>query len=252
MKKVVAVGVIVLFIGLAFAPSINANVSKESELVEIATEVCGLNGGKHTVSLSKEDAIEVEKLIDDIERSLDKVKTREETVEIFNEAIVELDKYGLLGGLSVKQAQRLVAGRYQNSRMMAILEKLFCVKQSDWDVKNSYCLLIADVDGSVEINWFFLFFLFFEIYLDIIGLPGKLFDAFVDITIFYTQAKLIRFLAPWIMLGDNIYCFSIGLKGIVREPFIAFLGYTGLRISLTFDELVPIRSIYIGISGLLY
>jgi len=103
MKKLLAVGVIVLFLGLAIAPSINANVSKtsvDSELVEITTEICGLNGGKQTVSLSKEDAEEVEKLIDDIERRLDNVETREETVEIFNEAVVKLDKYGLLGGLT--------------------------------------------------------------------------------------------------------------------------------------------------------
>ena len=74
IKKGVVVAVILLFIGLAFAPSINANVSKaslDSELVEFTTEVCGLNGGKHTVSLSKEDAVEVENLINDIERRLD-------------------------------------------------------------------------------------------------------------------------------------------------------------------------------------
>jgi len=52
IKKGVVVAVILLFIGLAFAPSINANISKasiDSELVEFTTEVCGLNGGKHTV-----------------------------------------------------------------------------------------------------------------------------------------------------------------------------------------------------------
>ncbi len=41
MKKLLAVGVIVLFLGLAVAPSINANVSKasiESELVEIESK----------------------------------------------------------------------------------------------------------------------------------------------------------------------------------------------------------------------
>jgi len=110
IKKGLVVTVILLFIGLAFAPSINANVSKtsiDSELVEITTEICGLNGGKHTVSLSKEDADEVDRLFDSIKEKLDKVETREESEEIFKEAVVELDKYGLLGGLSVKQAQRI-------------------------------------------------------------------------------------------------------------------------------------------------
>jgi len=149
MRKLLVVGVIVLFLGLAIAPSINANISRaaiDSELVEISTEICGLNGGKHTVSLSKEDADEVEKLIDDIERRLDNVETREETVEIFNEAIVELDKYGLLGDLSVKQAQKLVTGRYQDSRAMKISERFFSRLQQN--TSNCFCLIAGATNGT--------------------------------------------------------------------------------------------------------
>ncbi|UCD13830.1 MAG: hypothetical protein JSW60_09805, partial [Thermoplasmatales archaeon] len=63
MKKGLVFAAILLFIGLAFAPSIHANISRasiDSELVEITTEVCGLNGGKHTVKLTQEKAGEVE------------------------------------------------------------------------------------------------------------------------------------------------------------------------------------------------
>jgi len=148
MKKLLVVGVIVLFLGLAIAPSINANVSKasiESELVEITTEVCGINGVKpNTVSLSKEDA--EEKLIDDIERRLDNVETREETVEIFNEAVVELDKYGLLGGLSVKQAQRLVTGGYQNLLVKRIFGNIFHKYIDNFD--NVICLISGETSET--------------------------------------------------------------------------------------------------------
>ena len=127
MKKLLAVGVIVLFLGLAIAPSINANISKasiESELVEISTEICGINGvTPNTVSLSKEDAGEVEKLIDDIERRLDNVETRKEAEEILKKAVVGLDTYGLLGGLSVKQSQRLISGKHQNLIKLNLLER---------------------------------------------------------------------------------------------------------------------------------
>ena len=44
---------------------------------------------------------------------LDDAKSKKETIHIFNEAIIEFYKYGLLGGLSVQQIQRLVLGRYQ-------------------------------------------------------------------------------------------------------------------------------------------
>ena len=59
MKKLLAVGVIVLFLGLAIAPSINADVSKasiDSEMVEYTTEVCGVNSKKQTITLTQEEA----------------------------------------------------------------------------------------------------------------------------------------------------------------------------------------------------
>ena len=170
-KKSLAVAVILLFLGVAFAPSINANISKasiDSKLVEITTEICGLNGGKHTVQLTKEEAEEVEKLIDDIERRLDRTETREETVEIFNEAVVELDKYGLLGGMSVEQIQKLVTGRYQNQRVMKLLEIVFDNNQAN-DASNYLCLIIGETTGArlvglVEIGCSALLYALFVIY----------------------------------------------------------------------------------------
>ena len=94
MKKYLAVVVILLFIGLAFAPSIHANVSKE--MVEFTTEICGLNGGKQTVKLTQEEAEEVIQLFSSIEEQLNNTNSMEEAVEIFDEAIVELDRYGAL------------------------------------------------------------------------------------------------------------------------------------------------------------
>ncbi len=147
MKKLLVVGVIVLFLGLACAPSINANISKESELVAITTEICGLGGGKQTVQLTQKEAEEVEQFIDDLERRLDEVETREEAEEIFNEALVELDKYGLLGGLSIKQAQKLVLGPYQNVKFVKLLDNIYAVNSESNDkLKNFFCLTLGQFD----------------------------------------------------------------------------------------------------------
>ena len=148
MKKLLVVGVIVLFLGLACAPSINANVSKESELVEITTEICGLDGGgKHTVQLTQEEAEEVDRLFENIGDKLNTTDSREGAEEIFNMAIVELDKYGLLGGLSVKQAQRLVTGGYQDSRFMKLIERLYDRNQADTD-SNFLCLIVGQTSET--------------------------------------------------------------------------------------------------------
>jgi len=137
MKKLTSVAVVLLFIGLAVAPSINANISKEA-LVEFITEVCGLNGGKHTVKLTQEEAEEVEDLFDSIREKLNASETREESEEIFKEAVVELDKYGLLGGLSIKQAQELVTGGFSNPKAIKFIERMVKKNIADDDI-NMFC-----------------------------------------------------------------------------------------------------------------
>jgi hypothetical protein len=145
MKKLISLAVIFLFIVLAFAPSINANVRKE-DLVEFTTEVCGQNGGKQTVKLAQQQADEVEALFNSIREQLNATESREEAEEIFKDAVVELDKYGLLGGLSVKQAQRLVTSWYQKSRIMKISERMIGKFQTN--NSNYLCLIVGTTNGT--------------------------------------------------------------------------------------------------------
>ncbi|UCD12974.1 MAG: hypothetical protein JSW60_05250 [Thermoplasmatales archaeon] len=140
-KKIIVVVIILLFISVAIAPSINANIGKD--MVEFTTEVCGLNGGKQTVKLTQEEAEEVEALFNSIRERLNTTETREETEEIFKEAVVELDKYGLLGGLSVKQAQKLVTGGNLNSKKLRLIVELLTRDIPKWweNDSNNFCLV---------------------------------------------------------------------------------------------------------------
>lgn len=148
-KKGLAVSVILLFIGVAFAPSVNANVV-EDDLVEFDVEFCGL-GKKHTVKLTQEESDEVELLFDEIHQQLENVETREEAEEIFKEAaVVELDKYGLLGGLSIKMAQKLISGLYLNSKVFKSLNKTYKKHASSEDKKENYfCFVIGITNRTV-------------------------------------------------------------------------------------------------------
>ncbi|MCJ7697209.1 MAG: hypothetical protein MUO73_02640 [Thermoplasmata archaeon] len=153
LRKGLAVGIILLFIGVAIAPSINFNVvkaSNDNDLVEVTTQACGLPGLKpQTVKLTKQQASEVENLFDSIKTRLDNATSRGETISIFNDAVVELDKYGLLGDLSVEKAQRLVTGRYQNlQKLPDIFSSTFLVTLDDNENRN--CLI---TDKTTE-TWF--------------------------------------------------------------------------------------------------
>ena len=122
LKKGLAVAVILLFIGVAFAPSINSSVIKD-ELVEFDVELCGL-GQRHTVSLTQQEAHKVELLFDDIQEQLNNVETREEAEEIFKDAVVELDNYGVLGDVSVMDAIELVNNPTYDDGVIYLMEAL--------------------------------------------------------------------------------------------------------------------------------
>ncbi|MBN1860496.1 MAG: hypothetical protein JW840_03445 [Candidatus Thermoplasmatota archaeon] len=120
MKKILAVSIILLFLGVAVAPSINHSVvtaSQENDLVEVTSQACGITGYKDTtVKLTREQYQDLEQYLVEFRAKLNQTTTREEAVPLFKEAVVELDKYGLLPrGMSVERAQRLVLRRYQNA-----------------------------------------------------------------------------------------------------------------------------------------
>jgi len=243
MKKLLVVGVIVLFLGLACAPSINANVSKESELVEITTEICGLGGGKHTVQLTKDEAKEVEQLIDDIERRLDEVETREEAEEIFNEAVVELDEYGLLGGLSVKQAQRLVTGRFQRynaMRLFANVSELVDTNQNG--MKNTFCLIAGLSSETVFFGLLARFLSFNFVY---VFHPETLFGILIWFYILmnFVGIDLIR---PIIWGSLIAYCWDYNTQG-----WISTVGLQGIKsVNGSFEGVIDLLCLgYIGVAG---
>ncbi|UCF12920.1 MAG: hypothetical protein JSW06_01350 [Thermoplasmatales archaeon] len=217
IKKSLAFAVILLFIGLAFAPSINANVSKasqEDELVKITTEVCGLNGGKQTIKLTQDEMEEVKALFDSIREKLDATESREEGEDIFKEAVLELDKYGLLGDLSIKQAQRLVTGGYQNIRIMKILRRMIDGNQN---INNSslLCLTAGHATNSFIIGPL--------VFLSLIGI---LFPVFSNLWVFiFTYFPLAPF--GLMVFGD----YSIGQHAVFypAEGWIRTIGLTGFK-----------------------
>jgi len=134
LGSIIAVVILVL---VSFS-SVVAKVSTEDELVEFDVEFSGL-GKKHKVKLTQQEASKFELLFDDIEQRLSEVETREEAEYIYKEAIVELDKYGLLGRFSVKQTQEIIFGKYKESYKYEIQhDNLFYN-----EIHNSNCLVLG-------------------------------------------------------------------------------------------------------------
>jgi hypothetical protein len=167
IRKELAVGIILLFIGVAITPSINFNVvkaSNDNNLVEITTQVCGIQGfGNTTVKLTKQQYQNLRQYFVEFRSRLNQTTTRDEAAPLFKEAVVELNKYGLLPkGMSVEQAQKLTT-RYGKSmdtvqRISSSLgpsgySNLFCIIAG----RATYCAAASPIITGLKFVFSYLF-----------------------------------------------------------------------------------------------
>jgi len=260
LRKSLAVAVILLFIGVAVAPSINLNVvkaSNDNDLVEVATQACGIKGfGNTTVKLTREQYQNLEQYLVDFRARLNQTSTREEAVPIFKEAVVELNRYGLLPrGMSVEQAQKLVIGANQNERIIKFAEKFFSRNQGDYyNINNTLCLITGIVDEAFF--WSLLTVISFTLFFPLAVIAAMYAIGGNKVPIFIELPFLF-------LLGSWVYCMFIkpihpmsiikfGEGGIPTTTGIVFsLGLSGMKnVVGTFSGTVKgFTGIRIGIMG---
>jgi len=260
-KKGVVFIVFMLFLGVGIQPLVATDQKAwiNEDYYDVDIEFCGL-GRKHTVKLTQQEADEVEQLFDDIEQRLSEVETIEEAEIIFKEAVVELDKYGLLGGLNVRQAQRLVTGVYQNKKIMNIIDEHIENNQNIFNNQtNALCLIVGETNKTSLypplIN--FIFHLAAEKgWLNLYDHPFMWLMGWAFL--FYVQVVHI-ILGHTITLGTNYsslypacgWVFTIGLRGIKywdgafygqlstilpwerfgENHYIGIRGFTGIKVT---------------------
>jgi hypothetical protein len=148
MKKLIAIGIIFLFVGVAVTPSINSSIVKTStdnDLIEVTSQACGIQGfGNTTVKLTKEQYQNLEQYLVEFRIQLNQTTTKEDAIPIFKDAVVELNKYKLLPkGMSVERTQKLVIGEYQSSVLARRINKMFSSYDGNYDDDENYFCLIA-------------------------------------------------------------------------------------------------------------
>jgi hypothetical protein len=163
-QRWLSVGIILLFVGIAIAPTINLQVVKAStdeKLVEVTTQACGIKGyWDTTVKLTWEQYQNLEQYLIEFRVKLNQTTTREEAILIFKEVVVELDKYGLLPkGMSVKQAQKLVVRSTRNPLSPIIMKnRSGLVRPSSDEHTNLLCLVVGQTDNTTIENAGSIFF----------------------------------------------------------------------------------------------
>jgi len=232
IRKCLAIGIILLFVGVTIAPTINFNTvkaSQDDDLVEVTTQACGINGfGNTTVKLTRAHYQNLESYLVEFRARLNQTSTREEAIPIFKDAVVELDKYGLLPkGMSVERAQRLIVDRFFNERFMKVLENVYKKNQKNMDSgSNVYCLIFGE--GT---NTYF------------IGVPLLPIKLFSMITLGYTTSG-------WFVYWEEDYdtdgeLISVGLLG--RKSASGYL--QGDIFDIPIPRLSALYEYHVGVIG---
>lgn len=130
MKTLGSIIVILLIISI-FIPVVNQSIIKASQnddLIEVTTQACGIQGYENTtVKLTKEQYQDLEQYLVEFRERLNQTSIREEAVPIFKEAVVELEKYGLLPrGMSENQTLKLIL-RHNEQRLPVVDANYFCL-----------------------------------------------------------------------------------------------------------------------------
>jgi len=249
----VSVGVILVFIGAAIAPGINFNIikaSNDNDLVEVTTQACGVKRfGNTTVKLTREQYQNLEQYLVDFRARLNQTTTREEAVPIFKEAVVELNKYGLLPkGMSVDQAKKFVTMSYQGNSKVEKLRHSPKLPKAGFAFRNIFCLLLLHSDsteydtewGLLSLPFIFFFPLFFwnmwhfyNVELALLFLIPTLLSAIIGVpSMLYNLISPLKF---WVivLLGSTNQAWSIGLMGYQQiYNSNSLIGFKGLRIRL--------------------
>jgi hypothetical protein len=200
--------------------------SSDDELVEFEVEFCGF-GKKHTVKLTQQEADEVELLFDDIEQRLSEVETKEEAEEIFKDAVVELDKYGLLGGLSVRQAQRLVT---QNYKALDIVPNYITERylSSDDNGSNYLCLIAGETTNTFFMGipaWATILFL----YVLGFGMPLGSYLLTCLLSLIKTVGNIINPISIFNFIGIGVMKTRDGLEFFPADGWLWTIGLNGIK-----------------------
>jgi len=238
MKKGLVVSVILLFIGVAIAPSINQSVVKAStddDLIEVTSQACGVQGyGNTTVKLTREQYQDLESYLVDFRERLNQTSTREEAVPIFKDAVVELDKYGLLPkGLSVEQAQRLVTGGYFYQRFIQIFGRLFNKNQYNSN-SNLFCLVAGETDATVFSRHFYI--------LLTLGSILSMWHFWSD----YTLLGMLLFI-----IAGSFAILSISIQNFIDENPLALFDVVCIGVFSPFENITYYASGWLKSFGLL-
>jgi len=214
-------------------------VLQETEFVDVTIQACGIRElGNTTIKLTRQQYENFSRYLETFNARLNQTKMREEALPLFREAVVELNKYGLLPkGMNIQQTQKLVSGG--NLKIPHQMIGRHSITSGE-DILNLFCFVYTKCHEAV--NEGLLYAIAFSILLKHFYIGYFL--------CLLTQLNPFLFCNIVSLFPDNLI--TIGLFGIKRvqnsgwSQFLFF--FTGLKIitELKFDDVEVEGAIYLG------
>ncbi|UCD12973.1 MAG: hypothetical protein JSW60_05245 [Thermoplasmatales archaeon] len=241
MKKLLTVAVILLFIGVAFAPSITIATHQSTDTNKIQVDFIGLNNEKSYISeLSSSEVIEIKNMLDAQTELLEKATTLNNSLPIIKDCYTKLETYGLIK----KSDTSLLFDtflRYCDTKFFDRIEKLLPVG-FNFDEIFSF-LILRDKDRPTEISIFSIpgfIFLYLAAYA---AFNHEYYAAMIFgylFLMFGVPFILINIVSPlkfWVLVRPyNGEIWSIGLNGYQHFKNLYgdtdIIGFKGLRIRI--------------------
>jgi hypothetical protein len=177
IKKILIFSIIFLFLCICVQPSIAIvqQNNNDDEYYCVTTRFVGFNK-KHSIFMTYEKIQELETFLKKLCLKLEKAESREETLNVYNNGLMELYKYGLIDKKNIKLAQMLITSRYKKSwsQPLSIMD----------DNENKLCITIGKTSKTI-----------------IDGIPFRFFANILDKT---SSDLLLILIAPIFIITDLI------------------------------------------------
>jgi len=148
--------IILLLVSFSAFSNIDLSIVKaydNNNLIEVKTQFYDIIGeASQTTQLTEEEIQEIKTVFDDLKNHLSTSESMEETQKLFNDTIVELDRYNLLPEeMGIQHAQRLVNRASINQKRIAFLQK-FSMKVKTGTaagmIQNAFCSIAGNTSNT--------------------------------------------------------------------------------------------------------
>ncbi len=149
-RHIQMVGIILLFMGLAVAPSIGHRIAPISDdQHEFILQICGPDERtEQTLALTRQQERQLQQLFDDLKDHLATADLLKDTHEIFNDTIDELQRYNILPNeLSAQLLKRLVSKTSSYQKIPPHLQQL-CRKYQGTSTEGEITNYLCSIAGN--------------------------------------------------------------------------------------------------------